>query len=176
MKKSIVFENIVDEIGRGAMLPTTPYCLMSFNPRSTVSLDAFLKLGYTSAVNEDIAHFYEVESMGDIAFYLVCRGRGSLDWILEDMTYDVLSIGEMISFMLVVGAKSIIFPFPFRDKGALYSIAKIAMQNSIVLYYLTEEKEKYTYLGYNKIDITEDIKNKIEYHINYGQVFQEYLL
>lgn len=147
--------------------------MKNLNPRSMISKGNFSRKGYKSLPNEGIDHFYEIDNKGNIAFYLVCDGIKSLDWILEDLTYVFKLEDNSISFEIIVGSKSIAFLFLLEEPESLYSATKIATQPNVMLYYLMESKENYIYLGYNEINISSKIKEEILKNINCKLSFSE---
>jgi len=141
--------------------------MKNLNPRAIIAKNQFKRNDFFASSNEGVDHFYEIDTEGNIAFYLVCDGRGSLDWILEDLTHSVIIEKSHIYFELKVVSKSIIFTFILEDVNSIYSITRIAIQPNIMLYYLMEYKNQYIYLGYNQIDISKDVKENILRNINY---------
>lgn len=161
------FENFIKDIQDEFKMSTTQYCLKKLNPRTLISKNQFVKDTYISLPNEGVDYFYEIDTESNLAFYLVCDGRKSLEWILEDLIYSISKENNCIYFEFMVGAKSIVIPFMLEDTYSLYCLTRIVIQPNIMLYYLMENKQEYIYLGYNEINISKETKEYIIKNINY---------
>jgi len=166
MKRKGIFESFIDEIKDSLTISTTQSYLKKLIPRTKIPKNQFMRNGYMRSPDKGVDHFYEIDIEGNIAFYLVCDGRKSLDWILEDLTYKVTIEKSYINFELIVASKSIVFSFILDDIDSLYSLTRIVIQSNIMLYYLMEDKKKYIYLGYNEINVSKNIKEDIIRNIN----------
>ena len=161
------FENLINDVQDGFKMSITQYCLKKLNPRTLISKNQFVRNSYISSPNEGVNHFYEIDTEGNLAFYLVCDGQKSLEWILEDLMYKISKENNCIYLKFIVGAKSIVIPFMLKDTYSLYCLTRIVIQSNIMLYYLMENKKEYIYLGYNEINISKETKEYIIKNINY---------
>ncbi|SCY66638.1 hypothetical protein [Alkaliphilus peptidifermentans] len=125
----------------------------------TLLLKSMIPPLFFDGINQ--THFLRIDSTDRISLYLICNGEKDMDWMLEDIKYEASMNSEALQLWLYAGKEEACFNFCINDFKAIYSIIKIALQNEICVYYLMDQKEHYCYLGYQQLQINDNIKKQI---------------
>ncbi|KAB3537707.1 hypothetical protein F8154_02540 [Alkaliphilus pronyensis] len=138
--------------------------LKSLEPMSLISKTEINPLGFY-----DLKHtHFIVDSTEGVCFYFICNGENDIDWILEDISYDVIASKDKLQLTFLAGIKETSFIFKLNNVKSVNSITKLIGQDIFLIYYLMEQDNNYCYLGFQEAKIEDNIKKQILNHITYS--------